>query len=687
MKEKKSKYKKWYKSRGTAEEEGARAEYCEAKRVAKSVVAKAKQEERKKFGERLDTTEGRKQVFKIAKQMAKERRDVIGVNCLKKENGKVIVKPNEVKERWRLYMEKLLNTENSWDETLEEERVEGPPEKITTEEVKEAIDHLKNGKASGPTGVVGEMLKAGGRKVVNGLTELCNEIIREKKIPKDWQLSTLIPIYKGKGDPMQCGSYRAVKLLEHGMKVFERVLEKRLRSKVNINEAQFGFMPGRGTTDAIFIVRQLQEKFLAKKKDLFYAFIDLEKAFDRVPREVVRWALRKFGVEEWMVVTVMIMYDEVRTVVRTKYGNSRELEVKVGVHQGSVLSPLLFVTVMDALTERVRQGLPWDLLYADDIVLVAETMELLKQKVIEWKDCMEAKGLKVNVGKTKVMKCGIDCGDVERTGRWPCGVCGKGVARNSIQCKDCELWVHKRCSRLRGSLASAVGNFVCGSCATKHTRPGAGEDMCLDGDVHLESVVKFCYLGDMLSADGGAELASVTRVRCAWGKFKELGGMLLKKDVPLKLKGRVYAACVRSVMIYGSETWSIKLEQTRRFERAEMRMVRWMCGVSLREKKRSDDLRSMLGIENVKHVMARSRLRWMGHVLRKDDDDWVKGCMEFEVEGTRCRGRPKLTWRKVVEADMRKRGMKREDAQDRDKWRQMSWEIPGQPPQTRGKPP
>ena len=207
------------------------------------VWLKLKKEERKKFVERLDTTEGRKQVFKIAKQMAKERRDVIGVNCLKKENGKVIVKPNEVKERWRLYMEKLLNTENSWDETLEEERVEGPPEKITTEEVKEAIDHLKNGKASGPTGVVGEMLKAGGRKVVNGLTELCNEIIREKKIPKDWQLSTLIPIYKGKGDPMQCGSYRAVKLLEHGMKVFERVLEKRLRSKVNINEAQFGFMP------------------------------------------------------------------------------------------------------------------------------------------------------------------------------------------------------------------------------------------------------------------------------------------------------------------------------------------------------------------------------------------------------------------------------------------------------------
>ena len=80
------------------------------------------------------------------------------------------------------------------------------------------------------------------------------------------------------------------------MKVMERVLERRLRMKVNIDDMQFGFMSGKGTVDAIFIVRQLQEKFMEKRKDLFYAFVDLEKAFDRVPRDVVRWALRQLGV-------------------------------------------------------------------------------------------------------------------------------------------------------------------------------------------------------------------------------------------------------------------------------------------------------------------------------------------------------------------------------------------------------
>ena len=103
---------------------------------------------------------------------------------------------------------------------------------------------------------------------------------------------------------------------------------------------------------------------------MFYAFVDLEKAFDRVPREVVRWALRQNGVEEWLVRAVMAMYGKARTVVRTKQGSSEEFEVKVGVHQGSVLSPLLYITVMDALSKEERGGLPWELLYADNLVLI-----------------------------------------------------------------------------------------------------------------------------------------------------------------------------------------------------------------------------------------------------------------------------------------------------------------------------
>lgn len=99
-------------------------------------------------------------------------------------------------------------------------------------------------------------------------------------MPSDWEMSIIINCFKGKGDAMELGNFRGLKLLEHLMKVFERVMEKYIKEAVNVNEMQFDLMPGRGTTDAIFITRQVQEKFLAKKKDLYFTFVDLEKAFD-----------------------------------------------------------------------------------------------------------------------------------------------------------------------------------------------------------------------------------------------------------------------------------------------------------------------------------------------------------------------------------------------------------------------
>ena len=200
------------------------------------------------------------------------------------------------------------------------------------------------------------MMAAGGDLAVEWMTDLCNSIIAEGRIPTDWTKSTLVPLYKGKGDLLECGSYRPIKLLEQVMKVMERVLEKRVQSQVKIDDMQFGFMPGKGTTEAIFIMRQMQEKYQAKKKELYYAFADLEKAFDRVPREVVRWALWMSGVEEWLVNAVMALYQDARTVVRTDMGDTGDFKVGVGVHQGSVLSPLLFVVVMDVVTREARES-------------------------------------------------------------------------------------------------------------------------------------------------------------------------------------------------------------------------------------------------------------------------------------------------------------------------------------------
>ena len=115
----------------------------------------------------------------------------------------------------------------------------------------------------------------------------------------------------------------------------------------------------------------MQENFRVKSKQLYFGFVDLEKAFDRVPREVISWAMRKLGIAEWLVSAVTSMYAGAKTVVRTVYGNSK----------GSALSPLLFVIVMEAISREFRVALPWELLYADDLALIAETEEQLTKRL------------------------------------------------------------------------------------------------------------------------------------------------------------------------------------------------------------------------------------------------------------------------------------------------------------------
>src|SRR6266568_531541 len=135
-----------------------------------------------------------------------------------------------------------------------------------------------------------------------------------------------------------------------------------------------------------------------------------------------------------------------------------------------------------------------------------------------------------------------------------------------------------------------------------------------EGSDGLEFVTKLCYLGDMIGGAGGAEDASRTRIRCAWGKFNELKSFLALRGTSLKLKGKIYRTCIQSVLVYGSETWPMKVEDAKRLLHTERTMVRRMYGATLSCRKKSDDLISRLGIECVTDVVARSRLQWFGHL-------------------------------------------------------------------------
>ena len=149
---KKQKFKEWKKAE-EYEKDMKQAEYKASRNEAKRYIARVQAEVMKKQAETLYSKEGKQNIFRIAKQKKKERKDITditGTNCLKGDNGELLVSEEQVSGRWREYFEKLLNEENDWNDELSAEYIEGPADMISKEEVGQAIQDVKVRKAAGP---------------------------------------------------------------------------------------------------------------------------------------------------------------------------------------------------------------------------------------------------------------------------------------------------------------------------------------------------------------------------------------------------------------------------------------------------------------------------------------------------------------------------------------------------------
>ncbi|PHU11499.1 Kinesin-4 [Capsicum chinense] len=194
----------------------------------------------------------------------------------------------------------------------------------------------------------------------------------------------MIPLYKNKGDIQSCNNYRGIKLLSHTMKVWERVVELRLRRIMTISENQSGFIPGRSTIEAIHLVRRLVEQFWERKKNLHMMFIDLEKTYDRVSREILWRSLKSRGVPVAYIKSIRDMYDGSKTHVRIVGGDLEHFPLLIGLHQGEV---------------------PWYMLFADDVVLIDETRGGFNDKLDIWRQILESKGFRLSRTKTEYLEC------------------------------------------------------------------------------------------------------------------------------------------------------------------------------------------------------------------------------------------------------------------------------------------
>ena len=601
VKEKKEAKKRWEESQLAEDRERLR----EKNKNVKKVVARTKAKSYEEVYNELETKEGLNKMLKLAKVRNKCTKDITHIKQMKDENGIVINKEEDILKRWKEYFEKLLNEENERLIREDGQVNMGMVIGFSRAEVIHALRKMKNGKATGPDLIPVEVWKALGEEGIDILYDLMIKIFEQEKIPEEWRESILVPIFKGKGDVQDCSNYRGIKLMSHTLKILERMIDGRLREEVGIGKEQLGFMRGSGTSDGIFCLRQVMEKFKEKQRDLHMVFIDLEKAYDRVPRQEIWRSLRVKMVPEKYVRMIQEMYKNAITRVRSSVGETDGFEVKVGLHQGSALSPFIFNIVMDVMTMTVREAVPWSILYADDIVLCAERREDLEVNLERWRTALEERGLRISRSKTEYMSTSIDGGSIKMD----------------------------------------------------------GED--------LKKVQKFKYLGSIVNAKGNLDDEVRHRVQAGWNNWRSASGVLCDKKIPLRLKGKFHRTVIRPAMLYGTETASLKKTEEKRMDVAEMRMLRWMCGVTREDRIRNEYIRGSTKVVEISKKIQEGRLRWYGHLMRRDEDHVARHTMEMEIEGRRKRGRPRKRWRDCVKDDLQLKGISEEEAQNRNQWRRL----------------
>ncbi|KAK3536847.1 hypothetical protein QTP86_027037, partial [Hemibagrus guttatus] len=274
----------------------------------------------------------------------------------------------------------------------------------------------------------------------------------------------------------------------------------------------------------------------------------------RVPREELWYCMRKSGVAEKYVRVVQDMYERSRTVVRCAVGQTEEFNVEVGLHQGSALSPFLFAIVMDQLSEEVRQESPWTMMFADDIVICSESREQVEENLERWRFALERRGMKVSRSKTEYM------------------------------------------------------------CVNE--REGSGT-VRLQGE-EVKKVQEFKYLGSTVQSNGECGKEVKKQVQAGWNGWRKVSGVLCDQKISARIKGKVYRTVVRPAMLYGLETVSLRKRQESELEVAELKMLRFSLGVTRLDRIRNEYIRGTAHVGRLGDKVREARLRWFGHVQRRD---------------------------------------------------------------------
>ncbi|XP_072906368.1 uncharacterized protein [Hemitrygon akajei] len=463
---------------------------------------------------------------------------------------------------------------------------------ITKQEIRKALKNLKNGKAAGEDNIPAEALKEGGEVMVDHLHILLNLIWRTGEIPSDWKKDLLVKLPKS-GDLSLCGKWRGITLLSIPSKVLTRVILERMKDAIDqrLRDEQAGFRKERSCIVQIATLRVIVEQTTEWQTPLYVCFIDFEKAFDSLDRKSMWSILRHYGVPEEMVNIIKQLYDGFSCRVIHDGRLSEEFLVTTGVRQGCLLSPLLFLVVLDWVTRTAyagsERGIQWtltgkleDLAFADDPALLSHRLQDMQKKVDSLGETSQRVGLKISQEKTKVLRI------------------------NNKQ----------------------------------------EEPLRIEGQI-LEDVDKFTYLGSKISKSGGTDEDIRARIGKAQHAFTTLRPVWRSTAISVKTKLRIFSSNVKAILLYGSETWRITNTSCNKIQTFlnkclwQILFLKWYDRVS------NLDLWKRANQEPIVFQIRRRKWRWVGHTLRKSQSNVTRQSLEWNPQGKRRRGRPKQTWR------------------------------------------
>ena len=542
---------------------------------------------------------------------------------VKDKEGKVLMKEDDQLNRWAEHFKETLNRPDpEEEETIEDTgfHIEMKRGRITRQEITEAIRQTKGNRAPGEDRITADMLKADPATSARVLEELFNRVWEEEKVPETWKKGIIVKLPK-KGDLSVCGNWRGINLLSVPGKIFCRVLLQRMRQTLEriLREEQAGFRSGRGCIDQIFVLRTIVEQSLEWNSSLYVNYIDFEKAFDSIHHPSLWKILEAYGFPSKVINILKDMYADNQCCVRHEGQQSEWFHVKTGVRQGCVISPVLFLVVIDwvmrqATKDRPR-GLVWGLTarledcdFADDIALLSHTQKDIQEKTDRVNQTAKSVGLKIHADKTKLMKL-----------------------------------------KNRSTKATTVH----------------GQE--------LEEVQHFKYLGSYISADSNIEKEITTRIGLAAQAFNRLQNIWRSSVLQTNTKLKIYKSNVRSVLLYASETWRTNKKIESRLRGFEGRCLRRILRIHWEQRVTNQEVSRRTGINNIVDEVKKRRWRWLGHVLRMNKTRHPLAALRWAPPGKRKRGRALGTWRRTMEEEMKVMGKTWNElswlAQDRDVWR------------------